>query len=146
MPDNDGHLGHVRSNQGFENDFWPLVHASERRQRDVTEIIMHARHLRALLQEEIFQNINAGALACRSRCRAWRRHHTEASQRSSKKCPPLHTPKSGTGCRASLKRLVKFATQITSVSSTICCSVKCFFNSSTEPSRMPAAPRVTRSA
>ncbi len=62
-------------------------------------------------------------------------------------------PKSGTARRASLKRFVKFAAQITSVSSTItsvsstiCPSSKNFRNSVSEPSRIAAAPRVTRSA
>jgi hypothetical protein len=55
-------------------------------------------------------------------------------------------PKSGTARRASLKRLVKFAAQITNVSSTSCPSSKNFRNSVSEPSRIAAAPRVTRSA
>jgi hypothetical protein len=62
--------------------------------------------------------------------------------------PPnvCQTPKSGIISRASLKRLVKFATQITSVSSTICPSSKNLFNACSVAARIPAAPRVTRSA
>src|SRR5260370_30062241 len=55
-------------------------------------------------------------------------------------------PKSGTARRASLKRFVKFAAQITSVSSTICPSSKNCRTSVREASRIAEAPRVTRSA
>jgi hypothetical protein len=55
-------------------------------------------------------------------------------------------PMSGVFSKASLKRLVKLATQVASVSSTIWSSLKYCFNSSSAGGRMAEAPRVTRSA